>query len=199
MRWLAFTILLIAGTCAASVPLAAQAYRAQVIRAARVVWGLNAPTATFASQIHQESGWRSDAQSPYANGLAQFTPETATWISGAYQSELGASDPWNPSWSIQALVRYDKHLYDKLAAATPCDRMAMALSAYNGGLGWVVRDKAKSAANGDSTTRWWGHVERYNAGRSAENFRENRDYPRRILLLHEPAYINAGWGKGICA
>ena len=41
-------------------------------------------------------------------------------------------------------MTYDKYLWDRLAAKnaqkkvlTPCDRMAFALSAYNGGMGWT--------------------------------------------------------------
>ena len=46
---------------------------------------------------------------------------------------------------------------------------------------------------------WFDSVERHNAGRSAANFRENRHYPRAILLRWEPLYAAAGWGPGVCA
>ena len=46
---------------------------------------------------------------------------------------------------------------------------------------------------------WFDSVERHNAGRSAANFRENRHYPRAILLRWEPMYAAAGWGPGVCA
>ena len=42
-----------------------------------------------------------------------------------------------------------------------------------------------------------GHVERFNAGRHAAAYRENRDYPRRILGQLEPRYVAAGWGRGL--
>ena len=45
------------------IPTQAERYRALLIREARVVWGMDAPVATFAAQIHQESMWRADAVS----------------------------------------------------------------------------------------------------------------------------------------
>ena len=67
---------------AAQPPQAALQYRDDVIRNARLEWGLSAPVADFAAQLHQESGWRPDAVSPAgAQGLAQFMPATADWIS----------------------------------------------------------------------------------------------------------------------
>ena len=77
--------------------------------------------------------------------------------------------------------------------------MAMTLSAYNGGLGWVWRDQKLATANGADSGRWFDQVERFNAGRHAAAFKENRGYPRLILLTYEPRYIAAGWGKGSCA
>ncbi|ECE5264246.1 lytic transglycosylase domain-containing protein, partial [Salmonella enterica] len=46
---------------AAQPPQAALQYRDDVIRNARLEWGLSAPVADFAAQLHQESGWRPDA------------------------------------------------------------------------------------------------------------------------------------------
>lgn len=73
------------------------------------------------------------------------------------------------------------------------------LSAYNGGQGWVNRDRKLASAKGADKLAWFDSVERHNAGRSAANFRENRHYPRAILLRWEPMYAAAGWGPGVCA
>jgi soluble lytic murein transglycosylase-like protein len=183
----------------ADVPYAAKPYQRTLIRTAHAQWGLDAPIATFAAQIHQESAWQPTATSWVgAQGLAQFMPATAAWIINVFP-ELKNVDPYNPSWSMRAMVRYDQWLHARLKADTLCDKWAMVLSAYNGGLGWVLRDKTLAAANGDSRWLWWDNIERHNAGRSAANFSENRDYPRRILAQHEPQYIAAGWGRGVCA
>lgn len=176
----------------ADVPRASLAYRNDLIRNARHVWGLDAPIATFAGQIHQESGWNPSAQSPYARGLTQFTPATAEWISKLYADYVGAGNPFEPQWALRALVQYNKHLWDPIKADTDCDRMAFTLSAYNGGAGWITRDKKKAKEAGLNDRRWFDHVETVNAGRAQWAFKENRDYPRKILNKHQ--YIYEGWG-----
>lgn len=76
--------------------------------------------------------------------------------------------------------------------------MAMTLSAYNGGLGWLRRDVRLTKTFGLNPRLWWKHVETVNAGRAKWAIKENRGYPRRILFLLEPLYEKAGWGKGVC-
>ena len=180
------------------VPQAAHQYRSELVRNARAIWGMDAPVATFAAQVHQESAWKPGAVSYVgAQGLAQFMPTTSVWIAGLYPA-LASNQPYNPSWALRALVQYDAWIHARVSASTPCDRMAKVLSSYNGGLGWVQRDEALARRKGLSSAAWWGHVETVNAGRSAANWRENRDYPRRILQRLEPAYVAAGWGAGSC-
>ncbi|WP_420598623.1 transglycosylase SLT domain-containing protein [Neptuniibacter sp.] len=194
-------LLLLPAACApveAAVPQAAKAYQRTLTRSAHAFWGLDAPVATFAAQIHQESLWQPTAKSWVgAQGLSQFMPATAEWIVKVYP-DLKTADPYNPGWSIRAMLRYDKWLLSRIKADTECDRWAMAMAAYNGGLGWLLRDKKLAAAKGQSRWLWWNHVERFNTGRSAANFKENRGYPRRILLKHEPKYRREGWGLGVC-
>lgn len=183
--------------CASGIPARAGQYRAQLVREARAVWGMSAPTATFAAQIHQESVWRHDAVSHAgAQGLAQFMPQTAVWLP-CVAPETGEPLPFNPGWSLRAMVVYDKWLWDRIAAASACDRWAMTLSAYNGGLGWLRRDQALAAEYGLDPGRW-EHVRLVNAGRSVRNHEENRGYPRRILGVLTPVYKAAGWGRGGC-
>ncbi|MBG6244774.1 lytic murein transglycosylase [Candidatus Symbiopectobacterium sp. 'North America'] len=193
-------ILLLVGALdsdAAQPPAAAQQYRSELIRNARLDCGLNAPVADFAAQLHQESGWDPRAVSPVgAQGLAQFMRATATWISDL-MPELKTSQPFNPAWSIRALTRYDLWIWQRITAADDCQRMAMTLSGYNGGLGWVQRDQTLAAQRGLDRQRWFGHVATGNAGRSAANWRENRHYPQRILLALAPRYLT--WGGRSCA
>jgi soluble lytic murein transglycosylase-like protein len=183
---------------AQAIPRDAYRYRADLTRAARNVWGLDAPVATFAAQIHQESRWRETAvSSAGAQGVAQFMPATAQWIGGAYTA-LGPGDPTNPVWAMRALVTYDKHIHERINAATPCDRMWMTLWGYNGGPGWVTRDQAKARQAGADPRRA-SAVEPLNAGRNPAAFAENRGYPRLILGRFEPIYVRAGFGQGSCA
>lgn len=179
------------------IPREAQKYRRDLVRNAHLVWGLNAPVATFAAQIHQESRWQPDARSPFANGLAQFTPATADWI-GDVDAELAEPQPFNPAWALRALVRYDKLLYDRAGGATACDSMWMALWAYNGGEGWVRRDKTLARQRG-ANVHLATEVEPFNAGRNAAAFKENRGYPHVILYRWQPLYLRAGWGWGLCS
>ena len=183
---------------AETVPLQAARFKADLTRCARMYWGFSAPVATFAAQVHQESRWNPNAVSPVgAKGLTQFMPGTSAWM-GNVDPELASNQPFNPGWALRALTAYDKWLWDKVDAREPCDRMAMTLSAYNGGLGWVPKDKALARKRGADPLEWFDSVERFNAGRSAAAFKENRGYPRRILRDLEPLYVQAGWGRGVC-
>ena len=200
--WLVVSLLMLATcqpVCANAIPSAAKQHQALLIRSARAVWGLDAPVATFAAQVHQESRWRADAKSPVgAQGMAQFMPATANWIAQLYPVHLASAKPYHPAWALRALVQYDRWLFERLQAKSQCDHWAMVLSAYNGGLGWVQRDRKLASASGADPLGWFNAIERFNAGRSAANFKENRDYPRKILLRWEPLYIASGWGQGVC-
>lgn len=185
---------------ASNIPHAAEQHRRTLVRAAHAEWGLDAPIATFAAQVHQESAWRVNARSPVgAQGLAQFMPATAHWMADLYPRSLGPAQPYNPGWALRAMVQFDRWLYERNQAVSECDRWAFVMAGYNGGNGWVNRDRRLASAMGADALAWFDSVERHNAGRSAANFRENRHYPRAILLRWEPLYVAAGWGTGVCA
>lgn len=177
-------------------PTASLQYRDEVIRNARAEWGMSAPVADFAAQFQQESGWKADAKSPVgAVGMAQFMPATADWISHLIP-DLAANKPLNPSWSIRALVSYDHWLFMRTSGANHCQRMAFTLSAYNGGLGWVNRDKKLASQRGLNAQYWFGQVETVNAGRSQANWKENHHYPQQILYAIASRYLS--WGSASC-
>lgn len=180
-----------------AIPAHSLQYRIALHRETSRRWGLDAPTARVAAQIHQESRWQADARSPFAEGLAQFVPRTAAWIPEICP-EVGEPDPWDPYWSIRAAVCFDHWLWQRAEAATPCDRWAFVLSDYNGGRSWRVREQALAAAAELDRQRWFDHVETQRA-RSLDAWRENRGYVRRILTVLEPAYVAAGWpGGSVC-
>ena len=184
-----------------AIPRAALQYRGQLIREARAVWGMEAPVAIFAAQIHTESNWRNDVTSfAGAQGLAQFMPSTAAWLPSV-APETGTPAPFNPAWSLRACVTYDKWLYDRLrpmraASLAVCERMAFTLSGYNGGIGWVGKDRALAARTGRNPDRWFGNVEDVNAGRNKSAIRENRRYVT-LIFQRQSAYVAAGWGPGV--
>ncbi len=184
-----------------AIPRAALQYRGQLIREARAVWGMEAPVAIFAAQIHTESNWRNDVTSfAGAQGLAQFMPSTAAWLPSV-APETGTPAPFNPAWSLRACVTYDKWLYDRLrpmraASLAVCERMAFTLSGYNGGIGWVGKDRALAARTGRNPDRWFGNVEDVNAGRNKSAIKENRRYVT-LIFQRQSAYTAAGWGPGV--
>lgn len=177
---------------AQGVPDAAHRYRADLTRAARLHWGLNAPVATFAAQIHQESGWRPDAVSRVgATGMAQFMPATARWWCTLNGMGPLKCQPRNPVWAMRSLVGYDKWLYDRVYGANEFDRMWAALRSYNGGLGhWQA--EARNARKGGRAAI---DAACGSARRHPVHCKENLGYPRRILLTIQPRYES--WGRGV--
>lgn len=199
--------ILLAATATAQVPERCRVYQRQITTEAHTVFGLSAPVATLAAQIHQESGCRADAVSRVgAGGLAQFMPATARDMASIYPSELGPADVTNPRWAIKAQARYMRDLTRSTPGKTECDTWAFGLAAYNGGLGWVRRDQAACRGVAISDDRcgpcdpaqWFGHVAMTpDPRRSPANIRENRGYPKRILLDLSPRYVTAGYGRGV--
>lgn len=179
------------------IPQTSLQYRFALQQAAGERFGVDAPVARLAAQIQQESSWNPKARSPYAEGLAQFTPPTAQWLSSVCPS-VGKPDPWDADWSIRAIVCYDAWLHARAPGATPCATWAMTLSAYNGGETARDRERAIADRAGANPELWFNETARFRArGRSA--WQENRGYVRRILTVLEPAYIAAGWpGKAVC-
>lgn len=176
-----------------AIPRSANHYKLTLKREAQRVWGINAPVATFAAQVHQESRWRLNAISPAgAHGLAQFMPTTAEWISELPGAQLQGMQTGNPTWSLRALVTYDLWLSRRIHTADPCEQMAFTLSAYNGGLGWVYKRQRISR----QPDVCMGQTCTLNPGIAPAAQRENERYPRLILLRYEPLYRQ--WGSGSC-
>lgn len=181
------------------VPDVSPLYRLQVEHDASRFFGLAAQPARLAAQVHQESGWNPHAQSPYAMGLTQFTPATAKWLPSVCP-EVGEPDLWNPRWSISAQHCYMAWLFYRVKplaagrALNDCDRWAFALRAYNGGEGWLLRER-RAAAKAGAQANAWREVEGFRS-RAGWAHKENTQYPQRILLRIEPAYLAAGWPGG---
>lgn len=186
-----------ASAAGVGIPEASATYRRTLEREAAARFGLDAPVARLGAQIHQESAWVPTAESPFAQGLAQFTPPTARWLPDICP-DVGTPDPWDPNWSIRAMVCYDHYLHQNVVGRTPCDRWSFVLSAYNGGLGWVFADKRQASSVGLDSARWFDQVE-LTTSRTPSARDENRAYVRRILKVLEPAYLSAGWaGTAAC-
>lgn len=180
-------------------PDAAWRYERLLIRSALAEFGSDRYVSALAAQVEQESAWDCTARSRFADGCTQFTPTTASWFEEGPGRDLGKARPFDAAWALPAMSRYmawiDKRIDD---TASECDQWAMNLSAYNGGLGWVKRDRRLCVIDGCDPSRWWGHVENH-SNRAAWAIKENRGYPRRILKTLTPKYVAGGYrGRRIC-
>ena len=174
----------------AQIPAAAAKYRQDLVRAAHNQWGLDAPVAALAAQVHQESGWNPLAVSAVgAKGMAQFMPATANWW--CQQNGLSAANcqPSNPTWALRALVGYDKWLHDRVPERFAAhDRLWVALRAYNGGLGhWQAEAKLATQNTREAIDAACGKARRH-----VSFCAENLGYPARILGKLQPLY--GAWG-----
>jgi membrane-bound lytic murein transglycosylase MltF len=186
-----------------SLPKNSYQYKALIIKEGRAVWGQEANIALFAGQFHQESMWNNNAKSYVgAKGLGQFMPGTAKDMNARYD-DLKNMPIYSSLWSIRALYIYDRDLYAAIkplrkASVHSCSRYAMMLSSYNGGLGWLNRDRKLTIAKGKNPDIWWDNVELY-SGRASWAIKENRDYPIKIMFKHAPLYLAHGYpGVPVC-
>lgn len=189
-------MLLFAGLAGLSKPVQADAaarYRGDLVRVAHAAWGIDAPVAAFAAQVHQESGWNPAAVSRVgARGMAQFMPATARWWCDLTDTPAEDCQPANPVWSLRALVGYDRWLFTRVSGNSEFDRLWAALRAYNGGLGhWQAEAATVRPLKGrESIDAACGKAKRH-----ISFCRENLGYPQRILIVLQPRYL--GWGRGV--
>lgn len=181
-----------------AIPPQAERYARTLARAWQHYFDLAEPASIGFAQVHQESRWKATARSPVgASGLGQFMPATADWIHellpADVQAECGAARgcPEDPRWALEALAKFDYLLHRGAGWAAPAeDRWAVALAGYNGGEGWIRRERAAAAQRGVAADGWFDKLETV-CLRSAAACRENREYPRVILRRWRPLY--AGW------
>lgn len=174
----------------------AKRYKLDVIREAHGQWGLDAPVAAIAAQIHAESGWNTAALNPSgAAGLGQFVPSTASWwcrITGIASADCR---PHNPVWAIRAVVGYDKYLWGQVKALAPAvasrgefDHLWATMRAYNGGLGaWLGEVPKATSSTRPHIDAACGAAKRLRAA-----CRENLAYPYRVIVELQPHYLT--WG-----
>ena len=177
----------------AQVPAKAASYRAELTRAAHSQWGLDAPIAALAAQVHQESGWNPAAVSRVgAAGMAQFMPATATWWCQLNGLSPAQCQPTNATWALRSLAGYDKYLWDRTPARFDArDRMWVTLRGYNGGLGhWQLEARLASDNTRRAIDAACGRARRH-----VSHCAENLAYPQRILALLQPRY--AAWGASV--
>lgn len=179
---------------------AAHKYRADLVRAAHSLWGLDAPVSVLAAQVHQESGWNPVAVSRAgAQGMAQFMPATASWWCDLNELSPAECQPRNAVWALRSMVGYDKWLFDRTPSYYPPDeRLWVALRAYNGGLGnWQAEARVAQQSllpspklpDAALVDRFCGRAKRH-----VSHCPENVGYPYRIMVVLSPRYTT--WEPG---
>lgn len=178
----------------------------------------DAPIAYLAAQVEQETCislkhpkcWnpRAELKTPieYGFGLGQLTvtkkfdnfKAAKTW--DASLAKWRWEDRYDPQMQLRALVIYDRNLSRQVSfAADPHERAAFMFSAYNGGYGGVLKDRAlcRSTAGCDQG-RWFGHVERQSfraktavKGYGQSFYEINRGYVRNIMTVRAAKYEEA--------
>jgi membrane-bound lytic murein transglycosylase MltF len=192
----AFALVLYALACcwceAADTPRACTDLRSQITREARFRWGLDAPVPLAAGLLYQESSCNPSAKSADGGeGLGQLTGRAnVEWISR--EAGLGAPDVWNAGWNMRASFWLLDWGAQRVAARDDCQRFGAALSAYNGGLGYVLESQRKSP----EPATWWGVTEQIPTRQSSVNFAAARSYPHKIVFGHQPMF--ASWGRTLC-
>lgn len=109
------------------------------------------------------------------------------------------ADRYDPAKQLRVMVLMDKSGYSRLSYIPDSrERLAMAFSAYNGGLGGVLADRRLCAAlKGCDANRWFENVERTSLkaktavhGYGQSFFQINRCYVRSVMIERRTKYAN---------
>jgi len=165
-------------------------HRALITREANLKFGATAPVPAITGMFFQESQCNPLATNPADGGagIGQLTgKENIKWISE--QSGVKPLNPYNINDNVRASLWLLKYNYDRIPGSVPCQKIGAALSAYNGGLGYVL------ASYSVSNSSYWFYTTEYLKGagkQSAGNFAYARSYPRKVLFKHQPKYASLG-------
>jgi hypothetical protein len=104
---------------------------------------------------------------------------------------------FDPRYQLTALVEMDHGIYRRISdASSERERLAMTLSAYNGGESGLRQDRLLCRnTTGCDPDRWFGNVELHSVksrtpfkGYGKSPFAINREYPPNVLDLRRPKY-----------
>lgn len=199
-------------------PAAALPYLPLVRAEAAALWADHPHPAYLASQVEQETCpsltsrlcWNPHAElktsREYGFGLGQLTvtPKFNNFIEAKkWDKSLAGwqwSDRFDAKYQIRALIAYDRNLYRQIRGAADADNQyAFALSAYNGGLGGLLKDRELCRnTKGCDEARWWGNVEHTSlkakttvAGYGQSFFAVNRGYVQNVMRVRVVRYESA--------
>lgn len=143
----------------------------------------------IAEQITHESAWKTTAtrkekSGVISYGLLQVLDRTMAEMQTKHQILMGLEpvQMLQARWGLRAGILYDKDMWKLVYfAKNPIDRYAFMLASYNGGYGWVQRDRKLTVEKGYNRDLWFNNVELFST-RSQWAFGINRKYVSSILL-----------------
>jgi len=143
----------------------------------------------FLAQCHQESLGNPLAKSPFAEGLMQFTPQTAEWAESSFCRHLGKARLTSAWWSAKCAEAYMSWIEERTPSdGSYCSTKRNAERGYNGGLGWLTREaKLTSDHSYDGLIQVCSDT-----GRALWACRENSSYSDRISRHQKILYANHG-------
>lgn len=200
------------------IPALASVYLPVLAAVIASLWPLMPDPPLLAGQIEQETCislkhrkcWSPQAElktdREYGFGLGQLTvtPKFNNFEAAKTWDKSLAGWKWegrfDPTMQLRALVAYDRNLYSQIRfGATDRDKLAFMFSAYNGGLGGLLKDRRICAATkGCDPDRWFGHIEFHSfratkavSGYGKSFFEINREYVHNILNVRSEKYRGA--------
>ena len=200
------------------IPALAQVYLPVLLTVQASLWPSMPDPALLAAQVEQETCitlkhskcWNPRAElktsREYGFGLGQLTvtPRFNNFEAAKGWDKTLAGWRWegryDPEMQLRALVAYNRNLYSQVRfGRSEIDRLSFMFSAYNGGLGGLLKDRRICAATaGCNPERWKGHVELYSfraktavKGYGKSFFEINREYVHNIMVVRSPKYRRA--------
>jgi Transglycosylase SLT domain len=170
-------------------------YLPTVIRESRYALGMDSPYWMFMGQGEQESRCQAGITAfDGGQGWGQFMPATAEDIQRRESElrKLGAQPmPYDPTWSIRALILYDRYLYGQ----TDCTDWYFAFRAYNGGVSGINREiaSAKSCVETDVEKQCRRRILTLKNGSKLDLCTVNIEYPKFIFeraVKYKPKGVN---------
>lgn len=179
--------MLLPGTSFGQIPPRAYQYLPVLIEEHQAVWPESDLT-IIARQIQQESNWKVTATRRESSGATSYGAmqvlETTWGEIKTKHPTLLDGDPvrmLQARWGFRAGLLYDRMMWESSGfAETILDRYCFMLASYNGGQGWVKRDRELASVAGKNKNVWFGNVELH-SHRAESNFDINRRYVREIM------------------
>lgn len=139
--------------------------------------------------------WRADGTVRF-DSMAELRGQFPAALAGWSWSAQSLQDP---ALQLRGLILMDLRNWNALPGIRDDqERLAMALAAYNGGLGGLASDRKVCAGTpGCNPARWWGHVEKTSLkaktaipGYGQSFFDVNRGYVRNVMIVRRPRYLS---------